>query len=548
MENIIDSIISISTNKTKERSITSSFVYNKYSNGETTNKDDIITNNLKRNNNDIKNKFIRLRISNSIMSSTLTSDSDLDEFQLNLTELYNIASISSLSESQLLYFNRQINYNNKRNYHIFSLDAEEVNTAISFLTSNEEISNLDKAKILDTSTSSSKISVLKDDELNLDLLNNNNIFSNNNIFEENKIINNTDINTSQSDQVKNGLLFNTFKPIKQVINNEGFISFSRLNGVRCGFLLEKFKLINLEYTRVSSRFFTKKRFEQNLENIPRIIEDEAIQYGQTYKYVLSDVYLYAYPDLRNRFMLNYYLLCDNPCMSDDIECRENEKPPPPLNIKFRYDENLRQLKINWQEPTNYQYDAKGYQILKRHRIEDPFTVIKQLEGHYRYDDYRFTEIIDSGSKIYNEGVVPYEFIDKSYEPGKITIYAIRTIDAHGYISNYSEQIAILYDPFEEELIVDIVSPKGAERDYPNTKIKKKSIFFKNKVDIVDNLPIVKNPSKVTLYITPDFGGYAISNTGNNIKLMDDQYQFTMTKLNNMLTHKEKFNITNFNLM
>lgn len=548
MENTIDSIISISTNKTKERSIISSFTYNKYSNGETTNKDDIITNNLKRNNNDIKNKFIRLRIANSINSSTFTSDLDLDEFTLDLPELYNAADISSLSESDLTYFNRQINYNNKRNYYIFKLDREEVDTAVSFLTSNEEISNLDKTKILRTSTNSSKISVLKDDELNLDLLNNNNIFSNNDIFEENEIINKTGIDTSQSNQVKNGFLFNTFKPIKQIINNEGFISFSLKNGVRCGFLLEKFKLINNEYTRVSSRFFTKKRFEPNLQNLPRIIEDEAVQYGQTYKYVLSDVYLYAYPDLRNRFMLNYYLLCDNPCMSDDIECRENEKPPPPLNIKFRYDEKLRQLKINWQEPTNYQYDAKGYQILKRHNIEDPFTVIKQLEGHYRYDDYRFTEIIDAESKIYTEGVVPYEFIDKSYEPGKITIYAIRTIDAHGHISNYSEQIAILYDPFEEELIVDIVSAKGAERDYPNTKIKNKSIFFKNKVDIVDNLPIVKNPSKVTLHITPDFGGFSYPGSGNNVKLIDDEYQFTITKLNNMLTHKEKFSITNFNLM
>ena len=243
MENTIDSIISISTNKTKERSIISSFTYNKYSNGETTNKDDIITNNLKRNNNDIKNKFIRLRIANSINSSTFTSDLDLDEFTLDLPELYNAADISSLSESDLTYFNRQINYNNKRNYYIFKLDREEVDTAVSFLTSNEEISNLDKTKILRTSTNSSKISVLKDDELNLDLLNNNNIFSNDDIFEENEIVNKTSIDTSQSNQVKNGFLFNTFKPIKQIINNEGFISFSLKNGVRCGLLLEKFKLI-----------------------------------------------------------------------------------------------------------------------------------------------------------------------------------------------------------------------------------------------------------------------------------------------------------------
>lgn len=542
MENIVDSIISISTNKTKERSVVSSFIYNKYSNSETTNEDSLITNNLKSNKNDIKNKFIRLKLSKEM----LDLDLDLDEFTLNVPELYNIAKIFSLDSADLLYFNRQINYNNKRDYHIFSLDETSVRNAISYLAADEEISNLDTNKIRKTSVSAAKISTLKDEDLNLNLLNNNNIFSNNDIFLENNLINNVESQVSQSNQVKNGFMFNTFKPIKKFVNSEGFLTFAEKNGVRCGFLLEKFKLVDGDYIRVSSRFFTKKKSERNLENLPNMIEDEAVQYGKTYKYIISDVYLYAYPDVTNRFVLNYYLLCDNPCMTKDIECRENEKPPPPLNIKFMYNQDQRQLEINWQEPRNYQYDAKGYQILKRQSVSEPFTVIKQLEGHYRYDDYKFREIVDADSKVFSEGVIPYSCIDKTYEPGRITIYAIRTIDAHGHISDYSEQLAILYDPFEEELIVDLVSTKGAKRDYPNSKIKKKSIFFKNKVDIVDNLPIVKNPSKISLYITPEFGGYSKS-LNSNIKLIDENYQFSITKLNSMTIHKEKFKITNFNL-
>jgi len=260
---------------------------------------------------------------------------------------------------------------------------------------------------------------------------------------------------------------------------------------------------------------------------------------------LSDVYLYAYPDAENRFALNYYLFCDTPAVSEEITCRENIKPPPPLNLNFKYNEELRNLKIKWQEPTNYQYDAKGYQILRRYSLDEPFTVIKQLEGHHRHDDFRFSEIIDTQSREFNEGVIPYDFTDLSYEPGKITIYAIRTIDAHGLISDYSAQFAILYDPFEEELIIDCVSLKGASRDYPNEKVRERSIFFKNKVDIVDNLPTIKNPSKITLYITPEFGGYSKSSI--NRKLLDEEYQFTITKLNNMSMYKEKFSITNFNL-
>ena len=545
MENIVDSIISINTNKIKERNVFASFIYNKYSNDETTNDDNAITNNLKSNKNDIKNKFIRLRLSN------LTSfyDLDLDEFTLDIPEIYNISKINNLDTSDLTYFNRQENYNHNRSYHIISLERDDVSNSISYLASNEQVAGLDTSKILSTSTSSSKISILKDDDLNLDLLNNNNIFSDNDIFADDSNLKLSIPRASQADQVKNGFMFNTFKPFKKVINNEEMISFSLKNGVRCGFLLEKFKFIENEYTRISARFFTKKNSEPNLENLPGIIEDEAVQYGKKYKYVLSDVYLYAYPDVENRFMLNYYLFCDNPYITDDIECRESEKPPPPINIKFRYDEKLRQLHINWQEPTNYQYDAKGYQILKRHELSESFTVIKQLEGHQRHDDYIFKEIIDPGSKIFTEGVVPYEFIDKDYEPGRITIYTIRTIDAHGHISDYSEQLGILYDPFEEELIVDLVSNKGARRDYPNEKVRKRSIFFKSKVDIIDNLPIVKNPSKISLYITPEFGGYSKSTVNTELidTKSDNQYQFTMTKLNNMSTYKEKFKITNFKL-
>ena len=546
MENIIDSIISISTNRTRERHVVSSFIYNKYANNETTNDDNIITNNLKQNANDIKNKFIRLEMSG--ISSLI--DLDLDEFTINVPEIYNISEFSDLGEFELTYFNRQENYNHKRSYHINHLDKEKLTNAISYLTANKTNEGLDTAKIVNNSSDASKISIFKNEELNLDILNNNNIFSNNDIFIDNNNLNNENFNTSQTDNIESGFLFSTFKPFKKIVNDEGMFSFSEKNGVRCGFLLEKFKLVQNEYVRVSSRFFTKKRSELNLENLPSIIEDEAVQYGKTYKYVLSDVYLYVYPDKENRFILNYYLLCDNAFVTEDIECRENTQPPPPLNIKFTYNESIRQLKINWQEPTNYEYDAKGYQILKRHSLDEPFTIIKQLEGHSEYDDYIFLETVDNLSRVRTEGIVPYEFIDESYEPGKISMYAIRTIDAHGHISDYSAQLAILYDPFEEELIVDLVSPKGATRDYPNEKVKKKSIFFKNKVDIVDNLPMSKSPSKISLYLTPEFAEYSkLSATEHQLstKLIDDEYQFTITKLNNMSIYKEKFKITNFNL-
>tara|TARA_R100000027_G_C2203562_1_gene80732 strand:- start:10 stop:648 length:639 start_codon:yes stop_codon:yes gene_type:complete len=208
-----------------------------------------------------------------------------------------------------------------------------------------------------------------------------------------------------------------------------------------------------------------------------------------------------------------------------------------------YNENSRELKINWEEPKNYQQDAKGYQILRRYSLDEPFELVKQLEGHSEFDDYRLTEIVSINDVIYTPDSIQYEYTDFTYKPGVVTIYALRTIDAHGFVSDYSAQMAILYDPFEQELIVDLVSRAGAKRDFPNSILRSKSIFFKNKTSIVEKLPIVKNPSKITLYITPEFA--EITKNDKSDLTLDEEYQLTITKLNNMLIHKQNFKIKNF---
>jgi len=76
-----------------------------------------------------------------------------------------------------------------------------------------------------------------------------------------------------------------------------------------------------------------------------------------------------------------------------------------------------------------------------------------------------------------------------------------------------------------------------------TSGRSKSIFFKNKTNIVEKLPIAKNPSKITLYITPEFA--EITKNDKSDLTLDEEYQLTITKLNNMLIHKQNFKIKNF---
>tara|TARA_B100000035_G_scaffold284266_2_gene267069 strand:+ start:700 stop:2334 length:1635 start_codon:yes stop_codon:yes gene_type:complete len=536
-----DTVISINTNKKNERKVFVDFVYNKYSKNETTLNDNIILNRLRQNLNDVKNNFVRLSLSRQ---TEFGLDDDLLEFTQNIEEIFSIADINNLDEIDLTYFNRINKYNKKRIYHFLELNNQEIESGIEYLTpyfSNDE-SQLDTSRVKKALLSTAKISILKNENLNLKKLNDNKIFTDKSLFETKEIDKN--LLSDQSERIDSGFLFDIFKPFKSSINNIGDpYSFSKINGLRCGFLLEKYKLENDKFIKIAAKFFTKKRGENNLNNLPSLIEDEAVRYGQVYKYVLSDVYLYSYPDVENRFVLNSYLFCDIPYETSAIVCRENVPPPPPINISFMYNENSRELKINWEEPKNYQQDAKGYQILRRYSLDEPFELVKQLEGHSEFDDYRLTEIVSINDVIYTPDSIQYEYTDFTYKPGVVTIYALRTIDAHGFVSDYSAQMAILYDPFEQELIVDLVSRAGAKRDFPNSILRSKSIFFKNKTSIVEKLPIVKNPSKITLYITPEFA--EITKNDKSDLTLDEEYQLTITKLNNMLIHKQNFKIKNF---
>ena len=537
MEKIIDSVLSISTNKTRETNVNSKFIYNKYSFDETRTDDTLIISRKKVNANDIKNKYIVLNLKRPLR------DKDLKEFREYIPELDFMASKEKLDDTDLLLFNKQNSFDHERNYYISSLNFDHVEDYINYhISTNVNVNNLDIGSIKRDISRNNKLSVIKDSDLNLELLNNNLEISNKNLFVDNSV---EEKQYSQKDFIKEGYLFNTLNYFKKTINTEFKLSFPNKSGVRCGILLTKYKLINNEFVQISAKFVSKNKDEVDLKNIPNSFEDENVQYGQTYRYEINDVYLYTSPDVTNRFALNYYLLCDSSFFTDDIVCRENIAPPPPVNLSFNFNEKENTLNIKWNEPTNYQYDAKGYQIFKRNSLDEPFELVQFLDGHSNFDDFLFEEYTMPSKTLRTDGPV-YSYDDKEYESGRITIYTLRTVDAHGFVSDYSEQIALLYDPFEEKLILDSVSPKGAPRDHPNQKVKHNTLFFKNKASIIENVIKLKNPNRIHLYITPEYVR-CIDKLGKERQVVDDNYQITLTKLNNLSVYKENFAIDNFNL-
>lgn len=542
MLKVIDNIFSLNSLKSSnDLKVDSKFIYNYYENSETTINDDVIS---ISDFSYYKKRFIRISLENHNEHDRL--DYNKDNFIENIE---NLSKTNSLKGEYLEFFNKLDTFSPKRKYIINRIDNEE-NNKISDFYNKDKLSTL-----LDRTEYSYRMSYLRPEEfdVNINQLNTIPDFPEGDMvdYDQNydRLIFNYEQKQEDLQEIKNstkGSIFNKCKPFEKSVNDiENPEYLSRYNGIRCGLLIEKFILIDNDYQFLCSKFITKNK-DSNELYLNSSYEDEAVRYGQTYRYVIYNVYLYSEIDDNDRCILNKYLVCDHPYITKDILCKEQEPPPPPDNLRFRMTSN-KKLFIEWDEPSDYQYDAKGYQILKRNNLDEPFRVIAQLEGHNSNDLYEPEEETEEDVIIRTPGNVKYEYTDFSYEQGKISIYAIRTIDAHGYFSNYSQQIAVGYDPFENKILLNHVCQIGARRNMPNEFMVNKSKFFNNEDKMIDNLPISKNIKNIKLYVTPDFAEVSLGdNSKINIMNSDDKYQFTIFRLNDLKKYEKEFIIKNFN--
>lgn len=542
MLKVIDNIFSLnSKNSSNDLKVNADFIYNYYEKNETTIRDDIIS---ISDFSYYKKRFIRLSLENH--NENDKKDYNQDNFIENIE---NLSKTNSLKGEYLEFFNKLDTLSPKRKYIINRLDNDEEKLKIS------SFYNKDKLSIIpDRVAYSYRMSYLRPEEfdVNINQLNSISDFPEPDLVDYDQNYDNLIFSLNQKEEnleeIKNstqGSIFNKCKPFEKSVNEiSGSMFLSKISGIRCGLLIEKYILNENKYNFLCAKFITSNRNNDEL-HLKSSYEDEAVRYGQTYRYVIYNVYLYSELDNSDKCILNKYLICDHPYITKDILCKEEEAPPPPDNLRFRMTKN-KKIFIEWDEPTDYQYDAKGYQILKRNNLEEPFRVIAQLEGHSDDDLYEPEEETEENLIIRTPNKISYEYTDYLYEQGKICIYAIRTIDAHGYFSNYSQQVAVGYDPFEDKIIYDLVCSIGARRNMPNEFMLNKSKFFDNEDKMIDNLPISKNIKNIKLYVTPDFGKISL---GDNSKIdviaNDDKFKFTIFRLNDLKKYEKQFVIKNF---
>tara|TARA_B100000427_G_scaffold328233_1_gene340845 strand:+ start:1297 stop:2931 length:1635 start_codon:yes stop_codon:yes gene_type:complete len=517
------------------------FIYNFYEENETLTEDIFLKNNET---NYQKSKYISLELKfiNKQYSTFGPFGNDYSS-SINV-EFFRGLSQKSLSNENRESFNtlnkidNQIYYNeDSRNSKYF--DKNDLDKTFKFYNVNSNFSDEIKEFYRDSNAvyfNKKRLKQIESTKNNTKILqkkNCDNLLTYNNLFELEKYKENTSTSiVNYIPNIEEEILYYTEL-------NEDNSSVNKQK-IFIGLLIDKFsKSDESTYNLNSSKFYFADKY---YENFNKSIIDDGVKYGKTYKYVIYPVYFYSRVTINEGTTLTNYLICDIPSITEDIECIENKRPMYVGNIRGKYFENTKGLLLKWSMPPESQRDIKGFQIFKRSSLNDPFSLVKQLESHKKSDFYTRNNNISKEEVILDENILYTEYFDESFNPSEISIYTICCIDAHGLVSNYSEQIAFTYDYLNKKTIADLVSTPGAPIFYPNILIPRKTMFFDNDDKISTITPTAENKKKFTLIIAPDCYKHNTESSGDKLsEVYKDSYDLSIFRLNNRSIYEDRIN-------
>lgn len=234
--------------------------------------------------------------------------------------------------------------------------------------------------------------------------------------------------------------------------------------------------------------------------------DPFIKYGSTYLYAIKSIALFKIPaiDYETDEVAELDILVASKPITCKVEAKEEVAPPVPNDVKFSWDYETDKLMIHWNFPVNPQRDIKRFQIFRRKSINEPFTLLKVLDFSNTNVDYEFIDRTLIEKTTPKTWFIDDEFVRPSFDysvSGQITsskyIYAVCSIDAHGYTSPYSAQFEVQFDPYKNKLVKKLISHSGAPKQYPN--------MYLNSDLFVDTINTSNHKSKLLkLYFNPSY--------------------------------------------
>ena len=204
--------------------------------------------------------------------------------------------------------------------------------------------------------------------------------------------------------------------------------------------------------------------------------DFKVKYGSTYSYTIRAIAAYtlsAIDVITNDIALLRTLVTGKSSSNVYSQAIDTQAPAPPADVDFRWDYDNDRLVISWSFPVNSQRDIKKFQVFRRASLNNSYELIKM----YDFNDAQ-TVVNDLENNI-NKSLVqkltsPYNiYFDEDFDKvqhhneNSALIYALASVDAHGYTSNYSMQFAVWFDSFKNKVQKKLISHSGAPKPYPN---------------------------------------------------------------------------------
>ena len=498
-----------------EFKVNSEYVYNFYDKLETT-RDDTRFKFVEKN----SSSYCHIKLKYQTLYTKKILGPYLNNF--DLTSIKELSYLEDLNERKK-YFN--LPFNKSKVSINYSVDNSHIEKIKSEFKLTEDFGN----QVYQNLSTNKKINISKKYTSNFIEGNeyNNNFFSKDNKFKLGFID-----NFHNFEELKKFKLISSFKSFY----SKSSYNFKNNSTLNVGFLIEKYNNENL----LTSKFIFNDKLEEEYLSIfssrtfsvvnvdfQKDFRDESVKYGENYTYLIYPVYLINFPSKNNYHTTDFYLVCDNPHVSKNIECKENIRPSYPEGLRIRYN-TKNSTYIEWSQPEDIQSDIKGYQIFKRNDLMSPFRLIGQIESHHSFDAYTRNDSVSSQIISSQPNNLTNYFYDNKFDPSKINIYTICAIDAHGNVSNYSIQIGVKLNSINEKLVFDTISGAGAPIQYPNLLIKRKTKFFDNDDKIVSITPAESNCKKFTLFYTPEYD--AIVRDGVETKIIKEDYSFSIYKI------------------
>ena len=290
-----------------------------------------------------------------------------------------------------------------------------------------------------------------------------------------------------------------FTPIDLYLGSELPINTNKITLDIVGYTIDKFQdLGDGNVTPKQSLFVNSIHNRLGGTNVVTV-NDYNVAYGTSYTYSVRAIYLMSVPTKNgDQTASGFFLVSSKPSNTVHIKTHEMTPPEPPSDFIVTFDHREQKPLLMWGFPFNRQNDVKRFQVLRRRTISEPFELIRELDFDDSIIKYDTPEFVSPHLKRKFKNPMTF-FVDEKFERDQDYIYTLRSVDAHGQMSGYSEQIHARYDRFTNKLITRLISIRGASTgcpvQYPNFYIDEKVLHETAKDS---------HHSRVKLYLDPEY--------------------------------------------